>query len=158
MEVIDEKGRVFGVVNVIDLLVVVFLLAVAAAGVALVMADSGSGESTEPVTLTVQTEEVEPYVAESIPGGGTIEGGNVTSVESKTVRPATIITENDSGAALARDHPRLKTVELRVTVEAERRNGNLYFDNRRLYIGSEIGLDFGTTVLSGNVTVVEAEQ
>ncbi len=158
MEVIDEKGRVFGIVNVIDLVVVLFLLAVVAAGTALVLSDPRPEPQTESVTVTVQAENVQPYVAEAMPESGTVDGGNVTSIENKTVRPATIITQNDSGAALARDHPRLKTVELDVTVEAERRNGDLYFDNRRLRIGNDIGLDFGTVVLAGNVTAVDSKR
>jgi hypothetical protein len=159
MEVIDEKGRVFGVVNVVDLLVVVFLLAVVAAGAALVMGGGGAKgaatNQTESVTLTVQATDVQPYVAQAVPESGTVDPGNVTSVENKMVRPATIITENNSGGALARDHPRLKTVELDVIVMADRRNGTPYFDGRRLYVGSEIRLDFGNVVLSGDVTAVE---
>jgi len=53
MEIIDEKGRLFGVVNVVDALVVLLVLAVVAAGVALVVggndspADAGDENDTE---------------------------------------------------------------------------------------------------------------
>jgi len=45
MEIIDSKGRLFGRVNIIDALVVLLVLAVVAAGAALVM---GSGEEPDP--------------------------------------------------------------------------------------------------------------
>ena len=49
MDVIDEKGRLFGVVNVVDALVVLVVLAMLIAGTALVMGgDDGSEEPTEP--------------------------------------------------------------------------------------------------------------
>ena len=51
MEVIDEKGRLFGVVNVVDALVVLVVLAMVIAGTALVMGgeeNDTSGEPTEP--------------------------------------------------------------------------------------------------------------
>ena len=45
MELLDEHGRVFGIVNVIDLLVVLFVVAVAVAGVALVLGADGPGDT-----------------------------------------------------------------------------------------------------------------
>jgi len=45
MEILDEKGRLFGVVNVIDALAVLLVLAVVAAGAALVL---GSEPEPEP--------------------------------------------------------------------------------------------------------------
>lgn len=53
MEIIDEKGRLFGVVNVVDALVVLLALAVVAAGVALVIggqsaSDTGASDDSEP--------------------------------------------------------------------------------------------------------------
>jgi hypothetical protein len=47
MEVIDEEGRLFGAVNVVDALVVLLVLAVVVAGAALVFGDTlGEGCST----------------------------------------------------------------------------------------------------------------
>ncbi|SFR90092.1 protein of unknown function [Halomicrobium zhouii] len=48
MDIIDEKGRLFGVVNVVDALVVLLVLALVAAGVALVLgSDSDPAQSDE---------------------------------------------------------------------------------------------------------------
>lgn len=48
MPLIDDKGRVFGVVNIIDLLVVLLVLAVGVAGVALVTSGGDEGAEPEP--------------------------------------------------------------------------------------------------------------
>ncbi|MCU4800382.1 DUF4330 family protein [Halobacteria archaeon HArc-gm2] len=45
MEILDEKGRLFGVVNVVDALVVLLVLAVVAAGVALVVGGQNSPDA-----------------------------------------------------------------------------------------------------------------
>jgi hypothetical protein len=156
MEVIDGEGRVFGIVNVIDLLVLVFVLAVVAAGGALLVTDLSTSESqTESVTLTVQATDVQPYVAGAVPGPGSVDAGNVTRIENTSVEPAEIVTTNASGAVLVQEHPRLKTVELTVTVDAENRSGELYFERHKLRVNSAIGLDLGTVVLSGQITAVE---
>jgi len=47
MEVLDDSGRLFGVVNVVDALVVLFVVAVAVAGAALVFGGDGSSEPEE---------------------------------------------------------------------------------------------------------------
>jgi len=48
MELIDEKGRLFGRVNIVDALVVLFAIAVLAAGAALVFGDDPNANETEP--------------------------------------------------------------------------------------------------------------
>jgi hypothetical protein len=55
MELIDEEGRLFGRVNIIDALVVVFALAVIAAGGALVLGGSGDTDPSETMYVTVET-------------------------------------------------------------------------------------------------------
>lgn len=53
MELLDEQGRLFGRVNVVDALVIVFALAVIVAGAALVFGDSSGPEDPEPDETTM---------------------------------------------------------------------------------------------------------
>lgn len=77
MDVIDEEGNLFGVVNVIDALVVLFVLAVAVAGAALVLGgDSGSDApalATTNVTLDLGTQPT--YIVSEITAGDTYRAG-----------------------------------------------------------------------------------
>jgi hypothetical protein len=158
MEVLDDEGRVFGVVNVIDLLVVLLVLAVVAAGAALVLG-GGSGtpdDQSETATITVRAENVQPYVADAL-STGSVDGGNVTRIENKSVQPTTVYTENESGAVLARDHPRLKTVEIEVVVELTDGPGGPIFGTRPLRVGRTVTIDSGDVVLTGDVKAIEAE-
>lgn len=76
MKLVDEKGKLFGKLNIIDLLVVVLLI-VAAALVAtkLLGRGEGSGTGTTVLTYTVKVEGVDPQVYEGvrdyIPSDGT---------------------------------------------------------------------------------------
>jgi hypothetical protein len=96
MDVIDDEGRLFGVVNVVDALVGRFLLAIVAAGVALVLGGGGAApagptptpsptptatplghQATQTVTLDLGTHP--RYVASLVePGNATLAGANAT--------------------------------------------------------------------------------
>lgn len=157
MKVIDENGRVFGIINVVDLLVVLLLLAVLSVGAALVIGgDAGDDQQTESVTFTVEATDIQPYVADALPSPGELDDGNVTRIENASVEPATVLTTNASGAVLTREHPRLKTVTLTVTVDAQRIDGTYHVGNQGLKVGHSVRLDLGTVSLRGRVTALEA--
>jgi len=72
MEIIDEKGRLFGTVNVVDALVVLLVLAVGLAGVALVVSGGGGPvgpTETQYVTLDLGTQS--EFLIEQIEVGDT---------------------------------------------------------------------------------------
>ena len=151
---LDERGYVFGVVNVIDLLVVLLGVAVTTAGMALVsdsvivsvaplvlgglvlgvLAKTGpreSGESSaEESKITLQVSEVEPFVADAIAPGDVSAEGDMT-VEAVHQRPASVV--EDRGERLVeREHPRLRTAVLTVRVSsASLEEGEFHGD--RLY-------------------------
>jgi len=79
MDVIDEQGRLFGTVNVVDALVVLFVLAVVVAGAALVFGGSDTGDQPETATtyVTLDLGTQPAFVVEELtegdaysPGGG----------------------------------------------------------------------------------------
>lgn len=88
MDLIDEKGRLFGVVNVVDALVVLLVVAVAVAGASLVLgkspgqdADRGTDEAAdlETRTVTLAFGQRAPQLATLVePGPVNISGVNAT--------------------------------------------------------------------------------
>jgi len=132
MPVIDDEGRLFGAVNVVDALVVLLVLAVAVAGVALVTG-GGSGE-TPTRTVVVDIGQQPNYVADAIKEGP-VETSEVVAVESVTRNG-----ESDSRLRL--------TVTLAVTENAD---GLPTFADERLYVGRRLQLDLSTTIVGGTV-------
>lgn len=103
MHIVDEKGKIFGNLNIIDLFVVVILIvAVALLGTKLANRNSSGVTGTTKLTYTVEVDAVEPAVYESvkqnIPGqlmaSGELLDGYVVSV---TASPS------HSGASLSTD-------------------------------------------------------
>jgi hypothetical protein len=75
MQVIDDEGRLFGAVNIIDLLVVLAVLAVVIAGVALVFSgdDGGTGPTLATTNVTLDLGTQPEYIVEQINEGDTHE-------------------------------------------------------------------------------------
>ncbi len=91
MRIIDEKGRIFGRLNIIDLVVVLLIVAVIGAlGVKLASRDAAGLTDTTKLTYTVRVTAVEPEVyqsvLENIPGqlmsSGDLLDGQVVAVEA----------------------------------------------------------------------------
>ena len=95
MEVLDDSGRLFGMVNVVDALVVLFVVAVAVAGAALVFGGDGAA-GTEP-------EQTNHAIVEyTLPANSMVEYGGVNATltpvdggDSFGVREATHSTTPD---------------------------------------------------------------
>ena len=170
VDLIDENGRLFGLVNIIDLLVVLLVVAMVVAGFALV---SGSGPDSDAedvqrttTVVTFESQTVEPYVAESIQNGS-VGGSEVVAVRSKTVESATVVVPDQNGQLHVRQNPRLKDVTLRLELNttqtpegfvfsSERRTDRGYLVQKRaLRIGQRLRLDIGDVTVKGNITSID---
>lgn len=139
MELIDEDGFVFGRVNIVDLLVVLLVLAVAIAGVAFVV---GGGGDTEQDTRTVVLDvgQQPDHVVDSI------EEGQAPSSDVATIDD--VATEDANGSV---------AVTLTVTLlVGENHEGLAMYDGERLHVDRQLQLDLGDVIVDGVVIEMEA--
>jgi hypothetical protein len=68
--ILDDEGRLFGLVNVVDLLVILLVLAVVAAGATLLLSDSGQADARH---VTMDLGEQPAFIAEQITAGDSFE-------------------------------------------------------------------------------------
>jgi len=159
MDVIDEQGRLFGTVNVIDALVVLVVLSTVVAGAALVVGQESPAEPRE-ITIAAQTPPVQPYVAAAIPEGS-VDGSSVVAVHNKSIRPTTVAVRADNGTLHERDHPLNRTVTMAVTLsvsEVPDDGVTAYrFNDEPLEIGRDVTFDFGRVSVNGTVTSFASE-
>jgi hypothetical protein len=78
MELIDEKGRLFGRVNIVDALVVLFAIAVLAAGAALVFGEDPNANETEPNSDAPPADTLHVTLVTTDDAATTLETENVT--------------------------------------------------------------------------------
>lgn len=120
MKLIDEKGKLFGLVNIVDLLVLGAVLLVLG-GVAYKFKGQSGGEGADKtVKVTVLAPALRPEMLTNIKvGDKMVSGSSFTSVVVKDVkiRPSYMITTDSAGRRVEATDPYLK--DLIVTVEGK---------------------------------------
>jgi len=98
MELIDDEGRLFGAVNVVDALVVLLVIAVAVAGVALAFGgNSDTAPDTETTYATLDLGVQESYIVEAIQECDTYEPDGSSTLRVTDVH----LTPQDGNARVA---------------------------------------------------------
>jgi hypothetical protein len=156
MSLIDDKGRLFGKLNVIDAFVLLLVLAVVGLGGTFALGGGSDTASDRTATVKIQMIEVQPYVVDAIPTGP-VDSGGVVAVPNKSVGPAIVTVSTANGTLRQREHPRKRTVELTVELNVTATKEDLQFDGQPVEIGQRITLDLGPVTVEGVITAVETE-
>ena len=132
MKLVDDKGKLFGVANIFDLVVVLSILAIIVAGALIYMSRTGSGPSPLPGVNKVEI--VQTYLVREAPKGVSEhikEGDRVKDAETKvdlgevvaiTKDAATVATPNSDGELVAARSP--VDEDIQITVRGEGRSGS----------------------------------
>ena len=168
MKGIDEDGRLFGVINIIDAVGILLIIAlVISAGAVLVSSSSltgGGAENTEDEAgNTTQTRPAEnqttvvvhfqllndaPYIINGIDRGPVPGSKNIIAVlgVSQTTPVETGINNTTSNASL------------RLRLNVTEQQGRVQFEDERLYIGKQLTLDLGKVVVDAIITDFEVSR
>lgn len=148
MSVIDEEGNLFGVVNVVDALVVVALVAVLLGGIVLLEPLADTEEETR--YATVDLGEQPPHIAEQISAGdvmapdGTDNNVTVTDVYAGPGEEGNVTV---SVRAEIEGH----------LIETDRRNGDVFgFDGEPIRQGDDLTIETSQYELDGSVTSLDS--
>jgi len=142
MDVIDDEGNLFGVVNVVDALVVLLVLAVVAAGAALVLGGNDEPQPEPEIRYATMDLGTQPsYVADLIESGDFVEyGGN----EDLTVTEVYVTDEGNGKRMVAR-------VKLKSPSDEEK---GFTFDGKPPRVGRELTISTDEYNASGRITSV----
>ncbi|MZP29492.1 DUF4330 family protein [Heliobacterium undosum] len=158
MKLVNEKGRLFGIINPLDLLI---LLAVVALVAGLATKTKTIVQTTETaVQFEVVIKKVLPEVAagldpkESLVGGGTFFEQRDVRVESIQVVPSRQSQTNAQGQLTVTDDPYMKDVHLVVRGVSRSATADLRVGNQEIKAGKEYYYKTQKTQLLGTVTKV----
>lgn len=153
-QLLDENGNLFGVVNIVDVLVVLMVLAVATAGGALVLAAGDEpAEEPEPDTATkyatIDLGNQPDYVVEQINEDDTIDLGGPTSLTITDMHATPVANPGDEN-------------DIRLVVRAEivgtlDDTGTFTVNDGGLQIGQEFSIDTEEYTADGRITAVGTE-
>ena len=145
MKLLDEDGRLFGVINLIDASAVLLAIGIVVAGAVVFVPGFLEQESNEEMTIRFQANNAPTYVVNSTEIGPVPSNDNVIAVLNKSARSPTA-TPNGSTTSM--------TLWARTRVSVN--GGELYFDDQRIYVGKQVTLDLGNVVVGTTVTKIEA--
>ena len=124
MKLVDENGKIFGKVNIVDLIVLVLIVAIAAAGIIRVSSKKLNADNSEAGAdgeqycyVTLLSSLVVPEVAEGLKEGDKLVANNAftdAEVVSVDVAPAAYVGTNSEGKAVYSEHPLWKDVKEKV--------------------------------------------
>lgn len=125
MEVLDDEGRLFGLVNVIDALVVLFAVAVVVAGAALVFGGGLESDSGDTLHVTLVSENASATAF--APGNVTLEDGTLGGAGRDATATVTAVHRTAG--------PR---VYLGVALEGTRTDEGFRFGNEPVRVGDRV--------------------
>lgn len=173
--IIDNRGNLFGLVNIIDALVVLLLVAVVTAGVALVsesaLAPLGTvglgvltitglvtydtevteeeNQDTQSQHIQLQISNIEPPVAAAINVRDTTIDGELIVTDKRT-EPASVVVDREDGTLVEQTHPRNRTVTLVASIQSDQQDTDS-FRGDRLYVGRELQLDLDNVRIESTI-------
>jgi len=136
MPIIDEEGRLFGTVNVVDALVVLLVLAVGLAGAALLLGGGSGHDEIRYATLDLGTQP--EYVVEQISTGDT--SSLATGYGNLTV---TDIHVSSSGSIV--------NTLIRVSIAGQVTEGTFTYDREPLRLDRTVEFDTGSYAVNGSI-------
>ncbi|NPV29912.1 MAG: DUF4330 domain-containing protein [Firmicutes bacterium] len=157
MRLLDERGKLFGLVNPFDLAVLLLVLAVAA-GVYLKLRPGGKPREVAEVEVTVIAPFVRPDAAEAVKvGDRLVASGSFTDARIVDVRiePGLIATTRADGTRLLTRDPYNKDVYATIRGKAAVGEPDLRLGGQEVRIGKEFFLKTQTVELKAEVTGIK---
>jgi hypothetical protein len=145
MKIINEKGKLFGIINLVDLLIVLLVVLIACAvGFKLLKQNTNYIGTNKTITFTVNilrtTESVadafkdpnsSKLISNSQYSNANIISDSVVSIPSKTVTTAA------DGSIMTKNHPILKDVSLKIKMTADDSSPIIRLGLQEISVGSK---------------------
>ncbi|MHB1418799.1 MAG: DUF4330 domain-containing protein [Bacillota bacterium] len=157
MRILDERGRLWGKINLLDLLVVLIIIA-GLGSYAAMTRNTGKGEtldSIQPVRVELVMEYVKPEVAQALQQGDTVTiigAGVLGRAESVKVLPAKVTTTRSDGSRVVVEDPENKDMDVTVQANGVVKGKTVKVSGFDLLIGDQIKIR--TQNFRGNATVI----
>lgn len=152
MKIMDDKGRFFGKINIIDILVILFIILIIAVGVKFVYFKESTIELT---TVDILKKNQDQWRLDAISKGDIqIKDEEVIAKIIKLeTKPSQMIITTDDGEIIIKDHPIKKDIFLTIELISEFDRDQRRFNNQVLLIGN--GLRFQTEKYNIKGTIVD---
>lgn len=143
MKVIDNKGRLFGIINVIDLAVILIFAAILIFGVSRMSKNTVTSRETKTAVVTYEISDVREITVNSINVGDPIyhydKGTYIGTIVSKDVQNYKDVTENN-GEWVNADVPGKYSVTIEVEAQIEETDQFYLVGGEQTRVGNQFRL------------------
>jgi len=160
MKVLDEKGKLFGLINIIDLGVLLVIVAVIAGGIWYMKRDDTPVQTvdTKDYYITLKVESASKDVLDALEVGDRFYYGNsfldvtITEINSE---PAKVDTYTADGDIVVKRHPELLDIYVKVLVKSPADEPMIYIAQTHATVGKLIALKTDRVEVTSVVTKIE---
>lgn len=158
--IIDSKGKLFGIINIIDLVLIVLVVTLISGGIyKLNSLKNVSIENQKQITVTVEFEDERKGFIDSIKDGDmlfdSVRGTEFGRVIGKTIKPHREVVINKDGKVEYKEIPGSFAGEVKIQSMASVSDSGIIVGSKPLYIGSETRLKSNIYVFSCKVLNIE---
>lgn len=160
MKLLDEKGKVFGLINIVDLIILMLVLLVAAGAAYKFTNKSAQGKNVT-VEFQVMIPHVRPELAQAIKvGDKMVQGGNYTNVMVKDVqlKPGYSINIDARGQRVESYDPYLKDVYVTNEGATVLSSAAITMGGQEVRVGKEYYVKSRDYEFKGTVTKVNVKE
>lgn len=167
MKIMDEKGRLFGKINIVDLIVVVFMLSfmsMAYYGYRIMTSEKiipDKEHSIVEVSFQAIISEVAQAMKEGDIGGNKALGERGVLEKIVSIKPASFLIlpylEGESGNAKMTSHPFMKDVTVKLNLLCTKKDELLYYSDEPVKIGSPVIFSTNLYDATGVIMSIEKE-
>ncbi len=160
MKLLDDKGRVLGLINIVDLIIVLLVLLVGA-GAAYKLTHRSEQGKTVTVEFQVMIPHVRPELAQAIKvGDRMVKGGSYTDVTVKDVqvRPGYSVNVDSRGQRVESFDPYLKDVYVTNVVATVISSAAIIAGGQEVRVGKEYYVKSRDYEFKGTVVKVEVKE
>ena len=154
MKILDDKGRLFGIINIIDLLVLLLVLVVIAGGIWF-FKEGYHQQDPRVYYVTIKCAELDEEVADYLHIGDRLyyaNGFTDVVVTEVSVEPAKIDVVRDDGTIIVATHPELKDIYVTVKVNSIPGDPMLWIGQLHATVGKELVLKTQYVEVPGVIT------
>lgn len=164
MKLFDEKGKVFGFVNIIDLLVILAILAVGFVGVYKMTGKTTvlSGGDKGEVTLNLRASGRLPFIAKGfhigdklVSAGDFVEDSEIVSVSTT---PTVSVFTNDEGIPFKRENPLIVDVLISIKAKTKTNGPVMKVGIQEVAIGKTFTVRTATSAIDTTVEAINIKK
>ncbi len=167
MKIINDKGKLFGIINPVDLVVVIIILSiVVGVGYRFLSSKLNAGENSalsgeKEVYVTLYAQQQMPEVADAINKGDKLIANNqYTSAEVVEIisnEPAATVSPNSDGKSVKSTHPLWRDLKIKIKDKINPSNPILKAGEQEIRVGYPYIFKTQTVEANSRITKIEFE-